>query len=106
MNTADIIITVVAAVLAVALVVWFVIVKKIPVARKIALALVIEAEAKYGSGTGDIKYAEVVGKLYSLLPGTLKIFISEKFIDTLIEDAVQFMKEKLGETKIQKAAVS
>lgn len=106
MNTADIIITVVAAVLAVVLVVWFVVVKKIPVARKIALALVIEAEAKYGSGTGDIKYAEVVGKIYSLLPFTLKIFISEKFIDTLIEDAVQFMKEKLGEAKIQKAVVS
>jgi len=105
MATADIIITVIALALAIALFVWFVVVKKIPVARKIALALVIEAEAKYGSGTGEIKYAEVVGKLYNLLPGTLKIFISEKFIDKLIEDAVQFMKEKLGEERIQKSAI-
>ena len=106
MGSADIIITVIAIALAIALFVWFVVIKQVPAAKKIALALVIEAEAKYGSGTGEIKYAEVVGKIYGLLPWTLKLFVTEKFINNLIEGAVTYMKNYLGETEIQKAAIS
>lgn len=105
MGSADTIVTIIAIALATALFVWFVVIKQVPAAKKIALALVIEAEAKYGSGTGEIKYAEVVGKIYSLLPWTLKLIATEKYINGLIEEAVKYMKDYLGEAEIQKAVI-
>jgi hypothetical protein len=92
---------IVAVIIAIAVLVWFAVIQKIPAARKIALALVIDAESKYGSGTGEIKYEYVIGKLYPLLPAGLKLFVSQKFIDKLIEGAVTYMKEHLGEENIQ-----
>ena len=63
-------------------------------------ALVDEAEVKFGSGTGVIKYQYVVGKLYSVLPGYLKLFISDRLLDFWIETAVDELQEYL-ENKIE-----
>ena len=64
-------------------------------------ALVDEAEVKFGSGTGALKYQYVTGKLYSVLPGYVKLFISDKLLDTWIETAVDELQEYL-EKKIEK----
>ena len=67
-------------------------------------ALVDEAEVKCGSGTGALKYQYVTGKLYSVLPGYVKLFISDKLLDTWIETAVDELQEYL-EKKIEKEEV-
>lgn len=67
-------------------------------------ALVDEAEVKFGSGTGELKYQYVTGKLYSVLPGYVKLFISDKLLDTWIETAVDELQEYL-EKKIEKEEV-
>ena len=63
-------------------------------------ALVDEAEVKFGSGTGVLKYQYVVGKLYSVLPGYVKLFISDRLLDFWIETAVDELQEYL-ENKIE-----
>ena len=63
--------------------------------------LVDEAEVKFGSGTGALKYQYVSGMLYSILPGYVKLFISDKLLDTWIETAVDELQEYL-EKKIEK----
>ena len=67
-------------------------------------ALVDEAEVKFGSGTGALKYQYVSGMLYSILPGYVKLFISDKLLDTWIEIAVNELQEHLEE-KIEKEEV-
>ena len=67
----------------------------------IVKALVDEAEIKFGSGTGVLKYQYVVGKLYSVLPGYVKLFISDRLLDIWIETAVNELQEHL-EKKIEK----
>lgn len=67
----------------------------------IVKALVDEAEVKFGSGTGALKYEYVVGKVYSVLPGYIKLFISDKLLDFWIETAVDELQEYL-ESKIEK----
>lgn len=70
-------------------------------------ALVDEAEVKFGSGTGALKYQYVSRKLYSVLPGYVKLFIlfiSDKLLDTWIETAVDELQEYL-EKKIEKEEV-
>ena len=64
-------------------------------------ALVDEAEIKFGSGTGALKYQYVSGKLYSILPGYVKLFLSDRLLDTWIETAVDELQEYL-EKKIEK----
>lgn len=65
-------------------------------AKQIVFYLVCEAEAEFGSGTGTLKYAAVTSWLYDKLPAICKFFFTEKQIDTLIEDAVDEMKEWLS----------
>ena len=66
----------------------------------IVKALVDEAEVKFGSGTGVLKYQYVAGKLYSVLPGYVKLFISDRLLDFWIETAVDELQEYL-ENKIE-----
>ena len=67
-------------------------------------ALVDEAEVKFGSGTGALKYQYVSGMLYSVLPGYVKLFLSDRLLDTWIETAVDELQEYL-EKKIEKEEV-
>ncbi|RKD22465.1 Bacteriophage holin of superfamily 6 (Holin_LLH) [Caminicella sporogenes DSM 14501] len=64
--------------------------------RKVVLSLVIQAEKALGSGTGELKYAMVVEKVYSVLPTILRFLITKKELDKLIEEAVQYMKKYLS----------
>jgi hypothetical protein len=64
---------------------------------KMMLGLVAEAEEKFGNGTGTIKYSYVVSQIYGRAPPFLKMFLTEKMIDTLIETAVNELQAKLEE---------
>ena len=83
------------------LVILWVIGKK-NIVKSVLLQFVIDAEAKYGSGTGAIKHDTVVGWIKAKFP-TLFLFISDKTLDKWIEDVVQYVKSELGEKAIQEA---
>jgi hypothetical protein len=68
------------------------------VVRKIVYSLVIQAERALGNGTGEFKYALVVGWVYERLPALVRLFLSEAELDGMIEAAVQYMKEELAES--------
>lgn len=63
--------------------------------NEILFYLVTEAEAQFGNGTGQLKYAAVVAWLYERLPAIVQILFTEKQIDLLIENAVLRMKKYL-----------
>ena len=67
--------------------------------RQAVLSLVVQAEKALGSGTGELKYAMVVENIYKILPGILKLLISQKELDNVIRDSVQYLKEYLSEGK-------
>ncbi len=63
--------------------------------NQVILSLVVQAEKALGSGTGDLKYIMVVENVYKVLPPILKLLISKKELDNMIEDAVQVLKTYL-----------
>lgn len=69
---------------------------------KMLYTLVTEAEKQYGSGTGSIKFAEVMTKIYSMLPTIIKVFITydtlERWIETALEDAKKHWAKEAGIT--------
>lgn len=71
-------------------------------AADMLLYLVVTAENEFGAKTGDIKYSAVTSWLYEQLPTMARIFLTRKMIDTLIEDAVQYMKKYLAEVEGEK----
>ena len=64
--------------------------------RKIILSLVVQAEKVLGSGTGELKYAYVIDKFYTSLPGIIKILYTKKEIDTFITEGVAKLKELIS----------
>lgn len=67
--------------------------------RKVVLSLVVQAEKSLGSGTGELKYAMVVERVYQVLPVILKLLITKSELDKLIEDSVQYLKQYLSKDK-------
>lgn len=64
--------------------------------KKIILSLVIQAEKALGSKTGELKYAMVIEKLYTVLPTLLRVLITQKEIHNLIESSVKYLKDYLN----------
>jgi hypothetical protein len=60
---------------------------------KMLYTLVTEAEKLYGSGTGSIKFAYVMEKIYGMLPGIIKVFITYDTLEKWIEQALTQAKE-------------
>lgn len=60
--------------------------------REIVLSLVVQAEKSLGSGTGELKYAFVIDRLYDKLPTIIRLLYSKKEIDNMIEEAVIKLK--------------
>lgn len=73
---------------------------QIGVVKKILLSLVIEAEQIYGSGTGKMKYNYVLGKAYSMIPGIVKLFVTEKALIEILEAAVDQLQSLLSDRVI------
>lgn len=63
------------------------------VVMKMLYALVTEAEKELGGGTGSLKLASVIEKVYPKLPVVIKTFISEKTLQNWIEAALIAAKE-------------
>lgn len=63
---------------------------------KILYSLVTEAEKQFGSGTGELKQAYVIEKVYNALPAVLKTFVSAKRLGEWVDDALALAKEKWG----------
>ena len=95
-------IQIILAVLGIAILVILWVIGKKDIVKSVLLQFVIDAEAKYGSGTGAIKHDTVVGWIKAKFP-TLFLFISDKTLDKWIEDVVQYVKSELGEKAIQEA---
>lgn len=62
---------------------------------RVLLFLVVEAELLLGSGTGDLKYAYVISKVYDKLPTLIRVLFTQKEINSYIEIAVAKLKELL-----------
>ena len=95
-------IQIILAVIGIAILVILWVIGKRDIVKSVLLQFVIDAEAKYGSGTGAIKHDTVVGWIKAKFP-TLFLFISDKTLDKWIEDVVQYVKSELGEKAIQEA---
>lgn len=67
-------------------------------ARAIMLSLVAAAESKWGAKTGEIKYSAVVERLYEIFPAA-KLFLGEKALSSLIEEALAKLKNNLWITQ-------
>ena len=63
------------------------------VVMKMLYALVTEAEKELGSGTGSLKLAQVIERIYPKLPTIIKTFISEKTLQGWVEQALAAAKE-------------
>ncbi len=63
--------------------------------KKIILNLVVQAEKNLGSGTGELKYSEVIEGIYHHLPSLIRLLYTKKDIDKLIEDSVKQLQEIL-----------
>lgn len=57
--------------------------------------LVTKAEDKFGSGTGDLKYAEVLEGVYTKFPNVIRFFFSVNEIDDIIESTVDTFQDWL-----------
>lgn len=64
---------------------------------KILYALITEAEKQYGSGTGELKQAYVIEKIYNAIPTVLKSVISAERLGKWVDDALVKAKAKWGE---------
>ena len=95
-------IQIILAVIGIAILVILWVIGKKNIVKSVLLQFVIDAEAKYGSGTGAIKHDTVVGWIKAKFPA-LFLFISDKTLDKWIEDVVQYIKSELGEKAIQEA---
>ena len=64
------------------------------VITKMLHALVTEAEATFGSGTGSLKLAAVIAEVYPKLPAVIKLFITEATLTKWIEDVLAAAKKE------------
>jgi hypothetical protein len=62
-------------------------------------ALVTEAEKQYGGGTGALKLAAVIDKVYPKLPPVIRAFITDDMLIGWIEDALSAAKKEWDNNK-------
>jgi hypothetical protein len=68
--------------------------KQYTILDKIALVLVTEAEKKYGEKTGAVKLAAVIDWLYPKIPAIIRLFITEKQIEKIVERVLTDAQKK------------
>lgn len=79
--------------------IWLYVHNHYDIIKKIVLSCVVEAEKYLGSGTGALKYAYVVDKVYEKLPGIVTMFLSKENLNRLIEFSVSKLKDVLSDGK-------
>lgn len=78
---------------AVAAVLYFSFTGNKSVVMKMLYALVTEAERELGGGTGSLKLATVIAKIYPKLPAIIKLFVNDETITKWVEEALEDAKE-------------
>lgn len=68
--------------------------KRMDLIGRILFALVTWAEREYGGGTGALKLAAVIEKLYPHIPSIVRVFISTETIERMVDKALQEAKLK------------
>jgi hypothetical protein len=66
---------------------------QLPWVKEMLFKFVTEAESKYGSKTGVLKFAAVVEWIYAAIPLPLQCLITKKRLDALIENTLAYAKE-------------
>jgi hypothetical protein len=79
---------------------------ELKVLEEIIFHLVIEAERRYGPGTGELKKAAVVGWAYDAIPATLKVLVSRENLEGLIESVLDYAKTKWTQNENLKAYIA
>lgn len=81
-------------VLAIAFIVFLIVKKQWGLLDKMLFALVTWAEREYGGGTGNLKMAAVIEKIYPHIPAIVRLFISAAALEALVEKALAEAKER------------
>jgi hypothetical protein len=66
--------------------------------KTILLRLCLEAEKEFGGGTGTIKFADVVSKIYPMIPDIIKPFITQATLSKLVDAALVTLRKQLETT--------
>jgi hypothetical protein len=91
----------VAVVVAIIAVIVFLIVKKQwGVLDKMLFALVTWAEREYGGGTGNLKLAAVIERLYPHIPAIIRLFLSTATLEKMIEQALEEAKKRWDQNPV------
>lgn len=85
---------IVACVLMIAIVIALIKKGETEILKEILFSLITKAEEEFGSGTGKLKYANVVDWLYERIPTIIKPIFTSKDLESLIESALTEAKEK------------
>jgi len=72
---------------------------EIKILKDILFRLVTRAEAEFGNGTGELKRAAVIEWLYGRMPGILRLVVTRKDIDKLIDEVLTYAKDKWAKNK-------
>lgn len=64
------------------------------VISRVALALLTDAETRFGSGTGELKMSYAVERIIALLPPSVVEIVPKSFIQDKLEDALTIVKTK------------
>lgn len=81
-------------VVVIAAVVFLIVKKQWGLLDKMLFALVTWAEREYGGGTGNLKLAAVIEKVYPHIPAVIRLFISTATLEEMIEKALAEAKKR------------
>ena len=84
-------------IVAVGLIVLIVTLRRQPFIKRFLLKCVVEAEKALGSGTGQLKFAQVYAAFCARFP-ILSLFLTESRIRKWIEEALDWMEEYLAQS--------
>lgn len=81
-------------ILILAAVAFLVVKKEWVILDKMLFALVTWAEREYGGGTGNLKLAAVIEKVYPHIPAIVRVFLSTVALEKMIEKALEEAKKR------------
>ena len=97
-NNLAVILWVIFAILVIILIVFTIRTGNYTLLTKMVNTAVDAAEAKWGSGTGSIKYIEASTYINNMLPWYLRIVFTPSLIDNLIETVVEGLQKATAAT--------
>ena len=89
--------SVLVVVVVIAVVVYLIVKKQWGLLDKMLFALVTWAEREYGGGTGSLKLAAVIEKIYPHIPAIIRFFLPADALVRLIEKALEQAKQRWEE---------